>query len=109
MPKLTIMLSLKSASAARKKKNKKKSCPAPSEATPRAPASDPSSPSSVDHSVLCCTHHEVMVAGLAMLGLNTSANKGKLCGCASLTQCLVAAVCLEYHQYAIKDPLIVPS
>ncbi|XP_042562006.1 eEF1A lysine and N-terminal methyltransferase [Clupea harengus] len=63
------------ASAARKKKNKKKSCPAPSEATPRAPASDPSSPSSVDHSVLCCTHHEVMVAGLAMLGLNTSANK----------------------------------
>ncbi|XP_041913396.1 eEF1A lysine and N-terminal methyltransferase [Alosa sapidissima] len=63
------------ASAARKKKNKRKPNPAASQASPSASGSDPTSPPPVDHSVLCCTHHEVMVAGLALLGLNTSANK----------------------------------
>lgn len=48
-----------------KKKNKKK----------MKQAAAPSSSLSVDSGFLCCTHHEVMVAGLAMLGVGAPQNK----------------------------------
>uniref|UniRef100_A0A8D3B3Y3 eEF1A lysine and N-terminal methyltransferase n=1 Tax=Scophthalmus maximus TaxID=52904 RepID=A0A8D3B3Y3_SCOMX len=51
-----------------KKKSKKKSKPA-------APPTTSSSSLSVDSGFLCCAHHEVMVAGLAMLGLGTPESK----------------------------------
>ncbi|XP_023139604.2 eEF1A lysine and N-terminal methyltransferase isoform X1 [Amphiprion ocellaris] len=54
--------------SSQKKKNKKKS-----KAT-AAPVTS-SSPLSVDSGFLCCAHHEVMVAGLALLGLGLPKNK----------------------------------
>uniref|UniRef100_A0A3Q2NMZ0 eEF1A lysine and N-terminal methyltransferase n=1 Tax=Fundulus heteroclitus TaxID=8078 RepID=A0A3Q2NMZ0_FUNHE len=51
-----------------KKKNKKKS-KAASAAVP------PSACLSVDSGFLCCAHHEVMVAGLSMLGVGTQQDK----------------------------------
>ncbi|KAM3876089.1 eEF1A lysine and N-terminal methyltransferase [Diretmus argenteus] len=48
------------------KKKKKKST---------APPSTSSTSLSVDSGFLCCAHHEVMVAGLAMLGVGASQNK----------------------------------
>ncbi|XP_068449144.1 eEF1A lysine and N-terminal methyltransferase [Clinocottus analis] len=48
-----------------KKRNKKKVKPAASSAS-----------LSVDSGFLCCAHHEVMVAGLAALGVGTPENKG---------------------------------
>ncbi|CAN9500634.1 unnamed protein product [Ophioblennius macclurei] len=54
--------------AGHKKKNKKKA---------KAIAAPVTSPSSmmVDSGFLCCTHHEIMVASLAMLGIGTPQNK----------------------------------
>ncbi|XP_037326341.2 eEF1A lysine and N-terminal methyltransferase isoform X2 [Pungitius pungitius] len=52
-----------------KKKNKKKVKPA-------AAPSASSTCLSVDSGFLCCAHHEVMVAGLAMLGVGTPEAKG---------------------------------
>ncbi|NP_001038234.3 eEF1A lysine and N-terminal methyltransferase [Danio rerio] len=54
------------ASSASKKKNKKKA---------KQPASTGAKDRSVDRGFLCCTHHEVMVAGLAMLGMDAINNK----------------------------------
>ncbi|KAM9357690.1 eEF1A lysine and N-terminal methyltransferase [Symphorus nematophorus] len=51
-----------------KKKNKKK-------VKPTAAPTTSSASLSVDSGFLCCAHHEVMVAGLAMLGVGTSQNK----------------------------------
>ncbi|XP_044054180.1 eEF1A lysine and N-terminal methyltransferase [Siniperca chuatsi] len=51
-----------------KKKNKKKVKPAAAPTTSSASLS-------VDSGFLCCAHHEVMVAGLAMLGVGTPQNK----------------------------------
>ncbi|ROL55556.1 Methyltransferase-like protein 13 [Anabarilius grahami] len=59
------------ASSTHKKKNKKKAKPSVSE----APASMEAKDRSVDRGFLCCTHHEVMVAGLAMLGSDAISNK----------------------------------
>lgn len=67
------VLSLLSASSTHKKKNKKKSKPSVSE----APALTGVKDRIVDRGFLCCTHHEVMVAGLAMLGMDAINNKGK--------------------------------
>lgn len=50
-----------------KKKNKKKT----KSATPLTTSS-----LSVDSGFLCCAHHEVMVAGLTMLGVGMPQNKG---------------------------------
>lgn len=58
------------AASSHKKKSKKKSKPA-------APPTTSSSSLSVDSGFLCCAHHEVMVAGLAMLGLGTPESKGQ--------------------------------
>lgn len=63
--------------SAHKKKNKKKSKPSAAE----APALTGVKDRIVDRGFLCCTHHEVMVAGLAMLGMDAINNKGK---CASI-------------------------
>ncbi|KAM4628820.1 eEF1A lysine and N-terminal methyltransferase [Polymixia lowei] len=52
-----------------KKKNKKK-------VKSTAPPATSSTSLSIDSGFLCCTHHEVMVAGLAMLGVGTPQNKG---------------------------------
>ncbi|TMS20719.1 Methyltransferase-like protein 13 [Larimichthys crocea] len=52
-----------------KKKNKKK-------AKPTAAPVTSSTSLSVDSGFLCCAHHEVMVAGLAMLGVGMPQNKG---------------------------------
>ncbi|XP_008275658.1 eEF1A lysine and N-terminal methyltransferase [Stegastes partitus] len=54
--------------SSQKKKNKKK-------AKATAPPVTTSSSLSVDSGFLCCAHHEVMVAGLAMLGLGSPQNK----------------------------------
>ncbi|GAA6229378.1 methyltransferase-like protein 13 [Lates japonicus] len=51
-----------------KKKNRKK-------AKPAAPPTASSTSLSVDSGFLCCAHHEVMVAGLAMLGVGTPESK----------------------------------
>ncbi|KAG7228851.1 hypothetical protein INR49_008629 [Caranx melampygus] len=51
------------------KKNKKK-------AKSAAPPTTSSTTLSVDSGFLCCAHHEVMVAGLVMLGVGTPENKG---------------------------------
>uniref|UniRef100_A0A3P8UXK9 eEF1A lysine and N-terminal methyltransferase n=1 Tax=Cynoglossus semilaevis TaxID=244447 RepID=A0A3P8UXK9_CYNSE len=56
------------ATGSQKKKNKKRSKPA-------APPSTSTSSMTVDSGFLCCSHHEVMVAGLALLGLNRPDNK----------------------------------
>ncbi|XP_034036311.1 eEF1A lysine and N-terminal methyltransferase [Thalassophryne amazonica] len=60
-------LVLSTIAESRKKKNKKKvkskSCPSSSTSL------------SVDSGFLCCVHHEIMVAGLAMLGVGTPQNK----------------------------------
>ncbi|XP_061096025.1 eEF1A lysine and N-terminal methyltransferase isoform X2 [Conger conger] len=58
------------ASSSRKKNKKKKSNPAP----PPVPGG-PTTPS-VDRGFLCCAHHEVMVAGLSLLGIGTAEKKG---------------------------------
>ncbi|KAM3619657.1 uncharacterized protein V6R79_011431 [Siganus canaliculatus] len=55
------------AASSQKKKNKKKAKPAPAPTTS-------SGTLSVDSGFLCCAHHEVMVAGLAMLGMGVSKN-----------------------------------
>lgn len=55
-----------SSASSHKKRNKKKTKPTSS------CASLP-----VDSSFLCCAHHEVMVAGLAALGVGTPENKGR--------------------------------
>lgn len=61
---------LRSTATAQKKKSKKK---------PKPPATDSPAPSDKNHTIdrgfLCCTHHEVMVAGLAMLGKEVISNK----------------------------------
>ncbi|XP_043076183.1 eEF1A lysine and N-terminal methyltransferase isoform X2 [Puntigrus tetrazona] len=57
--------------SAHKKKNKKKSKPSVTE----APALTGVKDRIVDKGFLCCTHHEVMVAGLAMLGMDAVNNK----------------------------------
>ncbi|KAM4575345.1 eEF1A lysine and N-terminal methyltransferase-like [Fundulus diaphanus] len=57
-----------SAASSHKKKNKKKSKAASAAVTPSACLS-------VDSGFLCCAHHEVMVAGLSMLGVGTQQNK----------------------------------
>ncbi|XP_043986560.1 eEF1A lysine and N-terminal methyltransferase isoform X1 [Gambusia affinis] len=54
-----------STESSHKKKNKKKT----------KAAVTPSASVSVDSGFLCCAHHEVMVAGLSMLGLGTPQNK----------------------------------
>ncbi|XP_040895833.1 eEF1A lysine and N-terminal methyltransferase [Toxotes jaculatrix] len=54
--------------SSQKKKNKKK-------AKPAAPPTTSSTSLSVDSGFLCCAHHEVMVAGLAMLGVGTPERK----------------------------------
>lgn len=64
------------ASSAHKKKSKKKSKPS----TTDAPASVGKG-RTVDRGFLCCTHHEVMVAGLALLGAEAIKNKGKPLKC----------------------------
>ncbi|XP_071343099.1 eEF1A lysine and N-terminal methyltransferase [Trachinotus anak] len=51
-----------------RKKNKKK-------AKPAAPPTTSSTSLSVDSGFLCCAHHEVMVAGLAMLGVGAPESK----------------------------------
>ncbi|KAM8745653.1 eEF1A lysine and N-terminal methyltransferase [Acanthopagrus schlegelii] len=51
-----------------KKKNKKK-------IKPTAAPTSSSASLSVDSGFLCCSHHEVMAAGLAMLGVGTPQNK----------------------------------
>ncbi|KAK2907631.1 eEF1A lysine and N-terminal methyltransferase [Channa argus] len=60
-------LVLSNTTSSQKKKNKKK----PKSTAP--PAS--STPVSVDSGFLCCAHHEVMVAGLAILGVGTEQMK----------------------------------
>lgn len=59
--------------SANKKKNRKKSKASVS----GAPAVKGAKTRSVDRGFLCCTHHEVMVAGLAMLGTDGFSSKGK--------------------------------
>ncbi|KAM9386170.1 eEF1A lysine and N-terminal methyltransferase [Pholidichthys leucotaenia] len=54
--------------SSQKKKNKKKAKATAAQVTT-------STSLSVDSGFLCCAHHEVMVAGLAMLGLGTEQNK----------------------------------
>ncbi|XP_056133670.1 eEF1A lysine and N-terminal methyltransferase [Lampris incognitus] len=61
------LVSLNNASI-HKKKNKKK-------IKQTAPPKTSSTSLSVDSGFLCCTHHEVMVAGLTMLGVGTPQNK----------------------------------
>ncbi|KAF7668517.1 hypothetical protein LDENG_00009010 [Lucifuga dentata] len=61
------LLSLTNTSS-HKKKNKKK-------VKSTAPPKVPSASLSVDSGFLCCTHHEVMVAGLSMLGVGKPQNK----------------------------------
>lgn len=56
------------AASSNKKKNKKK-------VKPTAAPTTSSASLSVDSGFLCCAHHEVMVAGLAMLGVGTPQNK----------------------------------
>ncbi|KAI3368963.1 hypothetical protein L3Q82_025928, partial [Scortum barcoo] len=56
------------ATSSHKKKSKKKA--KPTAAPPKSSAS-----LSVDSGFLCCAHHEVMVAGLTMLGVGTPQNK----------------------------------
>ncbi|XP_035997324.1 eEF1A lysine and N-terminal methyltransferase isoform X1 [Fundulus heteroclitus] len=62
------LVSSNAAASSQKKKNKKKS-KAASAAVP------PSACLSVDSGFLCCAHHEVMVAGLSMLGVGTQQDK----------------------------------
>ncbi len=58
------------AASSHRKKNKKKTKP--------TAAPTPSATSlSVDSGFLCCAHHEVMVAGLTLLGVGTPQNKGQ--------------------------------
>ncbi|XP_028817963.1 eEF1A lysine and N-terminal methyltransferase isoform X1 [Denticeps clupeoides] len=63
------------ASSARKKKNKKKAKSSSAQPPPSAltPASDRTT--SVDRGFLCCAHHEVMVSGLALLGLGADSKE----------------------------------
>ncbi|XP_070817194.1 eEF1A lysine and N-terminal methyltransferase [Chaetodon trifascialis] len=56
------------AASSNKKKNKRK-------VKPTAAPTTSSASLSVDSGFLCCAHHEVMVAGLAMLGVGTPQNK----------------------------------
>lgn len=63
------------AGSAQKKKNKKKTKPP---AASESPASAKKN-HRVDRGFLCCTHHEVMIAGLAVLGKEAISNKGMLC------------------------------
>ena len=58
------------AASSQKKKNKKK-------AKPTAAPKTSSASLSVDSGFLCCAYQEVMVAGLAMLGMGNPLNKGK--------------------------------
>ncbi|XP_056234245.1 eEF1A lysine and N-terminal methyltransferase isoform X1 [Seriola aureovittata] len=58
-----------STASSHKKKNRKK-------AKPAAPPTASSTSLSVDSGFLCCAHHEVMVAGLSMLGVGAPENKG---------------------------------
>lgn len=78
------VLSLLPASSTHKKKSKKKAKPSVSE----APASMEAKDRSVDRGFLCCTHHEVMVAGLAMLGSDAISNKGKCANIKKLSKSL---------------------
>ncbi|XP_047443253.1 eEF1A lysine and N-terminal methyltransferase [Mugil cephalus] len=57
-----------SAASSQKKKNKRKSKAAAAPVTP-------SNSLTVDSGFLCCSHHEVMVAGLTMVGVGTPQNK----------------------------------
>lgn len=57
------------AASSHKKKNKKK-------VKPTAAPTSSSASLSVDSGFLCCAHHEVMAAGLAVLGVGTPQNKG---------------------------------
>lgn len=59
------------AGSAQKKKSRKKS-KAPAAETPASAHKN----HTVDRGFLCCTHHEVMIAGLAMLGKEAISNKG---------------------------------
>uniref|UniRef100_UPI003AB0A47F eEF1A lysine and N-terminal methyltransferase isoform X1 n=1 Tax=Centroberyx gerrardi TaxID=166262 RepID=UPI003AB0A47F len=61
------LVSLNTASS-HKKRNKKK-------VKPTAPPATSSTSLSVNSGFLCCAHHEVMVAGLAMLGVGAPQNK----------------------------------
>ncbi|KAM9762490.1 eEF1A lysine and N-terminal methyltransferase [Menidia menidia] len=54
------------AASSHKKKNKKKA---------KATSAGAAAPLSVDSGFLCCAHHEVMVAGLALLGVGMPQNK----------------------------------
>lgn len=69
-----------SAASSHKKKNKKKAKSFSSAGTSLAFLS-------VDSGFLCCAHHEVMVAGLAMLGVGMPENKGLSRLCANLLMC----------------------
>ncbi|KAI4892567.1 hypothetical protein NFI96_024732 [Prochilodus magdalenae] len=60
-------------SSGHKKKGKKKSKPPSSDAPATANKGN-----TVDRGFLCCTHHEVMVAGFAMLGMEAIKNKDAL-------------------------------
>ncbi|MEQ2257873.1 eEF1A lysine and N-terminal methyltransferase [Xenotaenia resolanae] len=62
------LVSSNTAASSHKKKNKKKTKAASTAVTLSAGVS-------VDSGFLCCAHHEVMVAGLSMLGVGTPQNK----------------------------------
>ncbi|KAK3516608.1 hypothetical protein QTP70_021942 [Hemibagrus guttatus] len=61
------------ATTVQKKKNKKKTKP-PAAAAAESPASANKN-HTVDRGFLCCTHHEVMIAGFAVLGKEAIGNK----------------------------------
>ncbi|XP_035639398.1 eEF1A lysine and N-terminal methyltransferase-like isoform X1 [Oncorhynchus keta] len=65
------------AAAASSQKNKKSRRKAKPSAPPpmTTPSQTPGGALEVDKGYLCCTHHRVMVAGLAMLGVGTDHNK----------------------------------
>ncbi|XP_030289321.1 eEF1A lysine and N-terminal methyltransferase isoform X1 [Sparus aurata] len=62
------LVSSNPAASSHKKKNKKK-------VKPTAAPTSSSASLSVDSGFLCCAHHEVMAAGLAVLGVGTPQNK----------------------------------
>lgn len=79
--------------SASKKKNRKKSKASVSE----GPAVTGAKTCTVDRGFLCCTHHEVMVAGLAMLGTDAFSSKGK---CANIKKfAIVGDAFLSFDEY----------
>uniref|UniRef100_A0A4W5NUF5 eEF1A lysine and N-terminal methyltransferase n=1 Tax=Hucho hucho TaxID=62062 RepID=A0A4W5NUF5_9TELE len=62
------------ASSQKKKKSRRKAKP-PAPPPMTTPSQTPGGALEVDKGYLCCAHHRVMVAGLAMLGVGTDHNK----------------------------------